>query len=205
MKHAVILIPGLSDNANNLQFVTNNWEQKHDITPYVHVVPWTSNTENFDAKLERLIHKIDILSEKKHRVSLIGTSAGGSCVINAFCKRRSQIHKVVNVCGRLKKGTHVFPSLDFACRRSPSFKDSVLLCEKNIETLSTKDKQKIMTVSSLFDEAVPLSLMSINGAYNIRIISLEHAISIALALTLYSQKITDFLLTKNSSSFLPYS
>lgn len=194
MKYAVILIPGLGDDVTKLQWATHNWKVKYDLEPFVHRMPWMGKSENFEIKLKRLLNKIDELNDKGYAISLLGTSAGGSCVINAYCARRNKISTIINVCGRLKEGNHVFPSLGVAARKSPSFKQSVLLCEKNLTTLSLQDRAKILTIRSLFDEAVPLPLIPIEGATNIRILSVGHVISMALAMTLYSKKITDFLL-----------
>lgn len=198
MKHAVIIIPGLSDGLSKLQWVTRNWKVKYNLEPFAYCVPWMGESESFEIKLKRLINTIDELHNKGYKISLLGTSAGGSCVINAYCARRNKISTVINVCGRLKEGNNVFPSLEVAARKSPSFKQSVLLCEKNFTSLTSQNKAKILTIRSLFDEVVPVSLISIEGATNIRILSVEHGISIALAMTLYSKKIIDFLLRNNN-------
>lgn len=194
MKHALIIIPGLGDDADKLTFVTKHWKKKYNLETIPHLIPWIDNGENFEQKLDRLIEKIDALHEDGNKISLLGTSAGGSCAINAYCKRRDKIAKVINVCGRLKKGEHVFPTLDVAARKSPSFKQSVLLCEENLKSLNDRDRKKILTIRSYFDEIVPVSLIPIDGAHNIRIFSVEHLISISLAMTLYSKRIVDFIL-----------
>ncbi len=195
MKQAVILIPGLGDRVRSLSFATRNWSRKYGITPFVHPMQWMGSAESFETKLKRLVDLIDNLYTKGYDISLLGTSAGGSCVINAFCERKSKIKTVINVCGRLKKGENVFPSLDWAAQKSPPFKQSVLLCEENIKLLTPQDTKKIVTIRSLFDEVVPNILVPIEGANNIRIIAIEHSVSIILAMTLYSKMIIDSLLT----------
>lgn len=194
MKWVVILIPGLGDDASKLQLVTRHWPQKYNIETILYLMPWMGNSESFEQKLNRLIKKIDTLHENGYTISLLGTSAGGSCAINAYCKRREKIAKVINVCGRLRKGKNVFPSLDIAAKNSPSFKESVLLCEENLKSLNDQDRKKILTIRSYFDEIVPVSFIPIDGAHNIRIFSVEHILSISLAMTLYSKNIIDFIL-----------
>lgn len=195
MKQVVILIPGLGDDTGKLQLVTKHWQQQYNIETIPYLVPWMGNDQSFEQKLERLIEKIDALHENGYKISLLGTSAGGSCVINAYCKRRDKIAKVINVCGRLKKGENVFPTLDVAARNSLSFKQSVLLCEENLKTLTVQDKTKILTIRSMYDEIVPVSLIPIAGANNIRIFSIEHLLSISLTMTLYSKNIVDFIVS----------
>lgn len=194
MKQAVILIPGLGDKVRSLSFATHNWEKMYGVVPFVHPMRWMGSEESFETKLKRLIALIDNLCARGYDVSLLGTSAGGSCVINAFCERKRKIKRVINVCGRLKKGENVFPSLDWASQKSPSFRQSVLQCEENMKHLTHQDTKKIVTIRPLFDEVVPTVLVPIEGATNIRIIAVEHSISIILAMTLYSKIIIDSLL-----------
>lgn len=194
MKHAVIVIPGLGDRVRSLSFATRNWSREYGITPFIHPMHWVGSEEPFETKLKRLVGLIDELYMEGFTISLLGTSAGGSCVINAFCERKSKIKTVINVCGRLKKGEHTFPSLDWAAQKSPSFKQSVILCEENVKQLTPQDTEKIVTIRPLFDEVVPSNLVPIEGATNIRIVAIEHSISIILAMTLYSKTIIDVLL-----------
>lgn len=191
-KHYLVIIPGLGDNDKKFNFVVRNWEKEYKIIPHIHLMPW-KDKRSFTPKLKRLLLLIDNLYKNGNEVSLLGTSAGGSAVINAFCKRKNKISKVINVCGRLREGKNVFPTLRQAAMTSPSFEESVLLCEANLEKLSKKDKSKIMTIKPLFDEVVPGSTVAISGANNAVIFSVEHIVSIVLAVTLYSKKIMEFL------------
>lgn len=190
--YAVIIIPGLGDDTRILSWITRNWRRKLNITPIVYSMNWKKN-ESFQQNLTKLLILIDKTHKQFDYLSLIGTSAGGSAVINAFCQRKDKIHKVINVCGRLRKGENIFPSLDSAAKNSPSFKESVLLCEKNLEKLTPQDKTKILTIRPLIDEVVPTSCVPIPGAINKTIFSVEHGLSIALCFTVYSNRITYFL------------
>ncbi len=193
-KHYLIIVPGLGDNYFLLKHATKDWEKKYKLTPYFHAIGWKN--KKFTTSLKSLIQKIDSLSRNNNKVSLLGCSAGGSAVLNAFVLRRKKIYRVINNCGRLRRGKDIFPSLGFAARGYPAFKDSVLLCEKNQKKLTKKDLKKIMTIRALVDEVVPSSTTIIQGAKNIEIFSIQHTISIYLSISVYSKNILQFLQTK---------
>jgi pimeloyl-ACP methyl ester carboxylesterase len=184
--HHIIFVPGLGDSTWFYDWTTRNWPCK----VYFFKASWYNN-DSFEQKLALLLKEID---SHKEKVSLIGASAGASLVLNAYSKRKNKIHRVVNVCGRIRKGRNVFPSLTLAAIRSKSFKDSVFACEKNLLNISAKDKKKILTIRALFDEIVPSSTTPIQGATNLKILSAGHTISIYLALSLYRNKIVSFLM-----------
>lgn len=196
-EHSVIVVPGLSDETKKLVRATNHW-RNHGLEPIVHAVGWRNEETDFRPKLERLVSMIDDLTDKGDTVSLVGTSAGGSAVVNAFFERKEKIHKIVNVCGRLTVGPQTgFRSFEAKSATSPPFAESVRLSEKNISQLSARDKQKIMTVRAMFgDELVPPVTTIVEGAYNTRIPTIEHALSIRAALTVLSKPIIIFLKKK---------
>jgi len=124
--------------------------------------------------------------------AFLGTSAGASAVLNAFFARRDDIRSVVSVCGRLRAGDGVYPSLDQS-RNRLLFKPSVLCCDEGISRLTPADTAKILTIRPLFDELVPVTTMTIAGATNRRILAVEHMVGIYLALSVYARLIVDFL------------
>jgi hypothetical protein len=191
-EHFVIVIPGLGDGVRILEIATKHWIN-HEIDPVAVKMRWRDG-EDFEPKLERLVESVEKLSEKG-KVSIVGTSAGGSAALNLYLERKDRIHKVVNVCGRLRVGTHIgIHSFEARSASSPSFAQSVRLLEKRMEQFSEADKLKIMTIHPLFgDELVPANTTTIEGARNIVIPTLEHDFSIAMALTLLSKPLINFL------------
>jgi len=124
----------------------------------------------------------------------VGTSAGGSMVINACMKRKIKIHRVINVCGRVKEGDNVFPSLEIAARDFTAFIESVRQCEENLQHISSKDKTKIMTVSPWpFDGIVPMSCIPIVGAVNITLPVPFHMLGIGAALSFFRKPLIAFI------------
>lgn len=193
MKHVAILIPGLGDRIPRHQWLTRSWK-KEGIDVITHTAPWNTTEEHLEPKLNRLLKHIDQLAQPQTKITLIGTSAGGSLAINAFVRRKSKIHKIISVCGRVRKGTDVFPSLEIAAREFQAFAESVVACEKELSKLTKKDKAKIMTVRCfLFDAIVPMSCIQIPGTANIQVPIPFHVLGIAFSLTLWRKKLIAFL------------
>lgn len=192
--HYIIIIPGLGDNVKAMKLATS-WWKKYDMEVVVHYVGWRDGSKDFEKKLNEVISLVDELS-KKGKVSVVGTSAGGSLAFNTFIKRSDKINKAISICGRLKKGNHKIRSLDKKSSSSETFKQSVLLFEENISKLTADQKSRMMTVSARFgDELVPADTSYIEGIYNVKIPTAEHLISIGSSLTLFSKRIIKFVLS----------
>lgn len=193
-QNTVIVIPGLGDNTRVLEIVTLHWKN-HGFMPYVHSVGWRNNKDPFGIKLQKIVSLIDHFLKRGDTVSLVGTSAGGSAVLNAFFERKSVIYRVVTICGRLRIGPTIgFRSFTNMTKTSPSFAESVRMCDKREKSLTLADKKKIMTVhTQLGDELVPPETATISGALNIQVPMVEHVLSIGSTLTFFSKPIIDFL------------
>lgn len=194
MKHSVILIPGLGNNEKLLELATKFWV-KYGLNQVVYPIEWNNNDVTFSNKLEKLLKLIDTLIEQDNKISIVGISAGGSAAINAVCERKDKINKVVSVCGRLKVGNLTgFRSFKAKTATSAAFAQSVILCEENIKHLTENDKKKIMTIRAGFgDELVPANTTFVEGAYNTVIPTGEHVFSIAMALTMFSKELIEFI------------
>lgn len=196
-KHYAIIIPGLGDNTRVLEWAVGHWK-RYGLDPIVYSVGWRDGEESFRPKLKKLVMLIDQYRKNGDKVSLVGTSAGGSAAMNAFIERKRTIHRVINVCGRLKVGpTTGLRSFATQTKSSPAFAESVRICEKGIEELTVTDRRKIMTVRAMFgDELVPPETTIVDGAYNTQIPSGEHLLSIGAALTICSDPLISFLTKK---------
>jgi len=193
-EHKIIVIPGLGDRTKPLELAANHW-RKHGLEPIMHPVGWHDGEISFRPKLERLVEMIDSLTHEGDRVSLVGTSAGGSAALNAFIERSDQVHRIVNVCGRLRKGPlKGFRSFGAKTASSPAFANSVELCESREEELTSTDRKKIMTVRAMFgDELVPADTTVMLGGYNTLVPTPEHMLSIISSLTIFSKPLIVFL------------
>lgn len=157
-------------------------------------MPWQGAAQELKPKLDRMTDLIDKYHASGYLVSLLGTSAGGSAVINVYAMRKAKMHKVINVCGRLRSGEGARPTLKEAAKRSKSFYDSVLQCEKVMTKFTGEDCRKILTFRPLFDELVPPSTVTVPGAKNVHLPAIEHIISIMFTITMFSEKIVGFVL-----------
>jgi hypothetical protein len=191
--HYVIIIPGLGDKTKILSHATEHWEN-HGINILLFLFDWRNTQLNFANKLNELLKLIDALHEQSHTVSLVGCSAGGSAVLNAFLERKYSISKVVNICGRLRTGTQTgFWSYQKRTRTSPMFAQSINIFENSENSLTEEDRKKILTVRALFDEVVPTPTITLNGATNLTIPVIEHSLAIYLALSLFSRPLIQFI------------
>lgn len=198
-EHRVIVIPGLGDEVNKISWAVSHW-RKYDLEPFVQRMGWHDGEQDFQPKLRTLLKMIDQYVEDDDRVSLVGCSAGGSAVLNAFFERRDVVHRVINVCGRLRKGNQrSFRSFKTRTVSSPSFAQSVRLFESREDLLSESDREKVMTVIALLgDELVPADTTVLRGAYNTIVPAPEHVLSIAMALTIFSHPLITFLTKKDN-------
>lgn len=195
-EHHVIYVPGLHDQWILNRTLTNLlpifWKPQ-GFYPHVIQPHWEEGTV-FAPKLKLVINKIDELVDNGRIVSIIGQSAGGSAALNAFCERKGVLKRAVNVTGRLRAGEKVRPTLDHAAIKSPAFKESVLLFEEQNEHLLTKeDRKRMMTIRPIWDEVVPSSTVFVEGATNLVAPMIEHSLSGALLVSVWSKTILDFL------------
>ena len=192
MNNKVIIVPGLGNDTKKIRWATKYWKD-YGLDVILFSVGWETN-ESFDDKLERLIKLIDGLSKDCNPVSLVGISAGGSLVLNAFLKKRKDVLKVVSICARLRKGSvSGFRSFESRTSSSSSFRNSILSFGQKENLLTEKDRKRIMTITARFgDELVSYDTAIILGALNLQVPTIEHVFSIGFALR-YSKPIRNFL------------
>lgn len=197
--HHVIILPGLSDRVSHIAWVTQ-WWRKEGLEPHVLRVGWHDESKDIRTNLDRIISYVDTFANTG-RLSIVGTSAGGSAALNILVEKPDRVERAVNICGRLRAGTHTWRSLDRMSATSQSFKQSVLLCEQKQAMISQSLKHRIMTVSARFgDELVPQDTSTLAGAHNLTIPTIGHGLSIAMALTLFARPIIQFI----KADFTPY-
>ncbi|MFZ2025417.1 MAG: hypothetical protein WAV51_03985 [Microgenomates group bacterium] len=191
--HKIIIIPGLGDESIHLRLITRHWK-RFGLDTVVYPVGWFDEEKQFMPKLNRLLKLVDGFVKDGHTVSLIGNSAGGSAVLNIFAARKDVIHRVINICGRVRTGTTKgFRSFENRTSSSPAFAQSIKMAEEAEKSFTAKDRVKIMTIHPIFDELVPDDTLTIQGATNIQIPMVFHSPGILSALTIFSKLITLFL------------
>lgn len=189
--YVVIVLPILMEAVLLAKFITLFW-RLFGLTTVILKFGWNiKETESsFNQKLENILSQIDALS-KNGIVSLVGCSAGGSVLVNAFSRRVSVINKAVNVCGAMRLG-NTTTKFD-----GPTYIDSLKHCNEAVLQLSETDKKRIMTIRPRFgDEFIKKETVIVNGANNTTIPTAEHVFSVFMSLTFCSKQIISFLKNK---------
>lgn len=83
-KNTLIIISGLGDNTTFLRLFTSHWRNDSNVKIHYEKFDWKDPSISFEKRLQELNEIINYHYSKKQRVSLLGTSAGGSAVINLF-------------------------------------------------------------------------------------------------------------------------
>lgn len=192
-KHHVVYIPGLDDSRKGYELLINRWKL-YKVVPHVYRMGW-KDEESFELKLNKLVKYVDVLTSEGNKVSLVGASAGGSAALNAYIKRPN-IHRVVNLCGRLREGKDVRPTLKWASRKSIALRESVKMFESLEPKITAEQRSRVLTLTPFWDEIVPKPTVLLKGAHNKTLFSIEHVVSGFLGMTLFSPIIMRFLLKR---------
>lgn len=192
--YKIVIVPGLGDGGKLFRFMVKSWWRM--FPNEIHVFGWRDKGAKLIDKQNSLLQRIDDLAKDGRKVYLVGTSAGGSAVLNAFMARRSVVSGVVNVCGRLREGVGVRPTLKRAACTSEIFAQSVKSCESDLNSLTNSDLKKILTISPIYDEIVPTSTVGIEGATNIIVPTFFHGVGIRCSIIFLRSKIINFLISK---------
>lgn len=191
-RHNVVILSGLSNGVENIRRAINWWRNK-GLEPHVLKVGWRDGSAEFQPKLDEILGHIDNLSDQG-RLSVVGTSAGGSVALNVLLHRPDLVERAVNICGRLRAGKRRWRSLERMSATSEPFRYSVLLFEQSEPQISDELRKRIMTVTARFgDELVPADTSVLEGAYNIKVPTGEHVFSIGMSLTLLAKPVIDFI------------
>lgn len=189
--HHVIFVPGLNDRSKVYDVLIKIW-CIYGVVPHVYRMGWYDREKSFKASLKGLVALSNKLLGGGNTVSLVGVSAGASAVLNAFTEQ-PKINAVVNLCGRVRKGENISPSLETASRKSSSFKESVLIFEDREPKMTFAQRKKVLNLIPIWDEIVPKATVPIKGAVNRTFPSVEHVLSGFLSMTLFSPLIMKFI------------
>jgi len=183
----LLVIPGTHDDkyTKYIKFLMLWWRLQGYVS-IIHQIHW-ENPESFASKLKKLSKRLMDLKSPSNTISVIGISAGGSAAVNLLCLYPQLIYKVIDICGPLRFNQDMEIS-------STSARASLRLCEKNVSALSKSIRSRIMTISAKFgDQVVPAISVPLKGAVNISFPSRGHKLTIALALTFFSNALSEFL------------
>lgn len=136
--------------------------------------------ETFEQKIAKIDQAIDRAAGKQ--IVIIGESAGGSMAVHMYA-RRPELYKVMTICG---KNSHPETVGEDYYRRSPAFRTSMERLNDSIDQLSDKQRQRFVSIHPFYDSVVPVRETLLPGCKRVRLWSVGHSLTIALALTIYS-------------------
>lgn len=156
----------------------------------VHFFPlgW-ADKEPFALKLQRLLDKIDFLQKDCQSVSLIGVSAGGGAVINAYARRKN-LTSVICIVGKINNPQTIG---NFTYRTNPAFKESAFMVKESLEKLGDDERRRIMSIHPLKDLTVPIPDTMIDGAKIRKVWAPGHVSAIFVSLVFGGRMIARFI------------
>lgn len=188
-KNHVIYLPGIGDHKPYYQPQIINFWKSFGVIAHYHPVIWR-DSEDFEIKLKKITKLIDELNSQDKLVSLVGVSAGATAAFNAYMANKGKIHRVVYVCGKLRRPESIG---DGYYRKNPAFKQSLQMVEPQIEQMNEVDKSKMLSLKPLYDQTVPIADTVLPGVRNWKMVSLWHVPSIFIGITAYSPIICKFI------------
>lgn len=190
-QHHVIYVPGILDDIYHVQSLAVATWRLYGVHGHCHAVPWAGK-EKWEQKFQKLLDEIDMYKSAGHDVSLVGSSAGASAVLNAYSERPGSIESLVYICAKINAPETVSKR---TYAENPAFKTSLELLQKNLKKLSPDDKAKMLSLYSPADHTVPYQATIIKGVEERKLPALRHGRAIMYAITLGAGKLTGFLKT----------
>jgi pimeloyl-ACP methyl ester carboxylesterase len=189
VKHQIIYVPGIGDNVGHVQSAALKWWPLYGARGHFHAMPWLGQ-EPFQPKFERLLTLIDQLNEGGQRISLVGASAGGSAVLNAYLARQDKISGIVLICPKISRPGSVSQA---TYAQNPAFKESMEQFQGNLAKLTDSDKKRMRVYYSPVDRVVPHADSVIPGVEEICLPRLKHSYAIVFAITFKARHLITFL------------
>lgn len=160
-----LYINGLGSGSRSfLDYLIDTWWSLNDKNLIRFPVNWYA-VQSLDELIASVSRKVDLLLKKSDRVVIIGSSAGGSLAINVLCAKNTENLLVVTSRSRIKRGVfrpNKKKSLEFKARKSRLFYECVLTVQRNIDQLTNEQKNRILILTPLTDQIVPIQTMLVN-------------------------------------------
>lgn len=179
MKLTAIYVPGLGDNLGYVQSNLVRLWRFRGLQGTTHIMPW-AGLEVYSTKAQRLEKLIDSLAVNDRRIVLIGASAGGTAVINAYCARRNKVAVVMLICPKVNNSTNIGAKL---IEKNPAFLTSLQQEEIAQAHLTASDKQKFVIFISPRDGLVQKTESLIPGVIVHELAPVRHTLAILYALS----------------------
>lgn len=170
-EHKVIILHGLGPEdvmLNAYKLLTRHWYKR--VEPLLPRIEWTNG--DFNDKFIRVLRMIERIHDANYRVSLVGTSAGGSLALNAFLERPDIINAVVVIGSHLRDGMdEMGHDLEWVATSergvARAFIESVHRFERLATEMPISLRERVLSLVTPGDEFVPMKCQTLEGAINI--------------------------------------
>ena len=176
----IIYVPGLGDRFTIWRRFFLKFWTIYGITAELIPMNWVDE-ESYEAKMQRL--QTAITAAKNKRLILIGESAGGSVVLNAYARYSHSLYKAMTICGKNTAPHHVSPTI---YARHPAFKVSMSHTTHSVASLSRERRQNFISIHPIVDTVVPVRETLIPDCKSIRLWTFGHLLTILFCLTIWS-------------------
>jgi dienelactone hydrolase len=174
----IIFVPGLGDaRVTGQQRAVATW-RLWGVHPELVQMNWADD-EPWSEKLSRLINAIDSARGEGYDVALVGASAGGAAVMNAYAVRKEKICAVILISGKVLHPETIGKRVR---KENPAFVTAAEECQIALATLKEKDLSRVQSRFALSDHIVPERDSRLLGAENQRVLSGGHAFTITTQL-----------------------
>ncbi|MBA3757669.1 hypothetical protein H0X09_02290 [Candidatus Saccharibacteria bacterium] len=188
MTHHVIYVPGLGDRTPNGQNLAIQLWRLYGLTPHYFPLRW-ADKEKLSLKIDRLLSKIDELSQQDHPVSLVGVSAGASAVLNAYSNRKN-LGAVVSIVGKIHNPQTIGGTI---YKINPAFKESMYLVASSLDKLGEAERARILSLYTPADRTVPPFDSQVLSGVNRKIFGFGHISGIFFAVIFGGPSIAAFI------------
>ena len=185
----VLYVPGLGDHdltkQSNMLVFWKWWNVETEIFQ----MNWADDVA-WKKKFNALLKRIDGLYAKGEKIALVGISAGGSAVINAYAARPNKIVGVACIAGKINQPEKIGPRYH---NRNPSFVESAKNSPLSVDKLTEAQRSKILSRYGVFDPLVSKTDSRVPGARNRLSPTIGHVMTIAYQITIGAPSLLHFL------------
>lgn len=185
MKHHVIYVPGIADDIGKVQSRIVKLWRFQGVQPETYVIPWAGKN-NYDDSKRVLNKRIQMLVSRGDKVSLVGASAGGCAVMNAYLENPSQVSGVAMICPKLINADNIGKRI---VSKNPAFKQAMEELQIRLNSLTESSKRDLVSFISPRDGLVSYHDSAIVGVKEVRLPGLRHNLAILYTLTFGSRRL----------------
>lgn len=178
-KRQLIIIPGLGDRGNVYKLIAPLWSAL-GYNVHIFVFGWEDSRLDFKHAMQRLDKYIDDIGE----CSIIGVSAGGTAAVHALLNHPGVVKRIITVCSPYNPAPH---------HPNPRLRASLDRLKTTLPSVPSNVLARVVSVHALYDGVVAVANSKPHDIRQVRLLSVGHAFTIGVALTVGSVLLKHFL------------